>query len=83
MLLMKTKLISPNAKCRILGCRTCVPYYGYYPGMPQSHCPRCGMINSGARDGCEDFCEPLYPESDTYFKIIEWFRARKFMFWRN
>ncbi len=80
---MKTELISPNAKCRILGCRTCVPYYGCYPGMSQSHCSRCGMINSNACDGCEDFCEPLYPEPHTYFKIIEWFRARKFMFWRN
>lgn len=67
-----SKLVSPKARCRVLGCRHSVPYYGGYPGMPQAHCPHCGMKNSCAATGCPDFTEPLYPEADWHWKLIEW-----------
>lgn len=71
-----TELVSPNAKCRALGCQTHVPWYGGYPGMSQSHCTRCGMRTHYAQEGVEDFVEPHYPESDWYYrwkeKISEW-----------
>lgn len=69
-------LISPNAKCRDIGCRTYVPSYGYYAGLPQSHCTRCGMICWNAIEQCPDFCEPIYPESDTWYRFVEWFNEK-------
>ena len=76
---MKTKIISPNAKCRIKGCHGYVPSYGGYPGMPQSRCTRCGMKNSGhaGYDKAPDFDEALYPESDWFYRIIEKLSKRK------
>ena len=82
---MKRKLISPNAKCRAIGCRTSVPPYGGYPGMPQSHCPRCGMVTSIARPGVPEFIEPLYPESDLWWRITEYAKAliQKLKHWKD
>lgn len=71
-------LVSPNAKCRVLGCYAHVPPWGGYPGMLQSHCPRCGMITWWAADFCEDFTTPNYPESDWLYRVIEWFQKRLF-----
>lgn len=67
-----SELVSPNETCRRYGCLLCIPSFGSYPGMPQSHCPRCGMRNWSAHDQCPDFIEPLYPdcpasESDGYW----------------
>lgn len=67
-------LVSKNAKCRVLGCTSSIPWYGAFPGMPQSHCPRCGMITWQASDGCADFVQPLHPEPDLLYRVVEWFR---------
>lgn len=64
--------VSPNAMCRVLGCRLSVPPWGGYPGMPQSHCPRCGMRTSLARKDVPEFMVPLYPEWDGLFRLFEW-----------
>ena len=73
---MKTKIISPNAKCRVKGCQGYVPDCGWYPGMPQSRCTRCGMKLSchSSYDKVPDFYEALYPESDWFYRIIERFK---------
>jgi hypothetical protein len=66
-------LTSTNAKCRVLGCQTSVPHYSNgFPGMPQSHCTRCGLITWNAASYCSDYSEPLYPESDLLYRGIEW-----------
>ena len=55
---------SPKARCRLKGCLHYVPPEGYYYGMPQSHCPRCGMKTWCASKECSDFEEPSYPLPD-------------------
>jgi len=62
---------SPKARCRLKGCLHYVPPEGYYYGMPQSHCPRCGKKTWCASKGCSDFEEPLYPLPDWHYKILE------------
>lgn len=66
-------LKSPNPTCRRIGCQDYVPCYGGYPGMPQAHCYRCGMITSNAVAFCEDFVEPIEPEIYLFDRIMNWF----------
>lgn len=70
------KLISPNLTCRKLGCQDTVPSYGGYPGLPQSHCCRCGM-KTGYADpilDLPDFEKPTYPYTRLCDSMAEWFR---------
>jgi hypothetical protein len=64
--------VSPNAKCRVLGCRAHVPHYGCYPGLPQAHCTRCGMKtwNADPKESL-NFVEPNYPENDLFYVLLE------------
>lgn len=66
----QNKLISPNPTCRRIGCQTTVPSDGGYPGMPQSHCYRCGMKTCYAADWVkEDFALPIRPEINLWDAI--------------
>ena len=68
-------LTSPNPTCRRVGCQSCVPPQGHYAGLPQSHCPRCGMKTGHAVDRCPDFVTPIYPEVHFRDRLIAAFDA--------
>ena len=68
---VRVKPVSPNAICRAKGCRASVPPWGWYPGLTQSHCPRCGMITYAAAEGLPDFKEASYPEWDGFARLWE------------
>jgi hypothetical protein len=54
------KLVSRHPFCRRWGCIDHVPAGGGYPGLPQSHCYRCGMINGHA----DKYRYPSLPDYD-------------------
>ena len=70
------RLVSPNPICRRWGCQEHVPPSGYYSGMPQSHCYRCGMRTGCAAQPCADFVEPI---GETWLDrlLVKWFPAKK------
>lgn len=67
------KLVSRNAKCRAVGCQHSVPYYGCYPGLPQSRCCRCGIKLPSHFDfkNAPLYDEPTYPEGDGFYIFLE------------
>lgn len=68
-----SKMVSKNPWCRVFGCQNFVPSGGGYPGLPQSHCYRCGLVNSNADIGrclsMEFQEEPIY-QADIFDKLM-------------
>lgn len=64
---IQNKVIKPTwgqlwreIKCVIWGCMFYVGPGGYYRGMPQSHCWRCGRKDPyGAHPSCKPWIKPL------------------------
>lgn len=67
------KLKSKNAICRVHGCLNHVPSYGWYRGLPQAHCYRCGMKTNMASSGCPDYSEHVRPPRDWIESVYCWF----------
>jgi hypothetical protein len=45
--------------CAKFGHKFCVGTSGYYVGMPQSHCWRCGAPHPPSWNKCGEFIEPM------------------------